>query len=85
MPVVLRIRGYRFWFYSADLDEPPHVHVGRDGKEAKYWLDPLALVRPGRFREQELSEIARILTEFRNDVLDAWETERSKRDDRRQG
>ncbi len=23
MPVVLRTRGFRFWFYAADLDEPP--------------------------------------------------------------
>ena len=43
MPVVLRIKGYRFWFYEADLDEPPHVHVGRQGSEAKYWLNPIAL------------------------------------------
>lgn len=29
MPVVLRVKGYRFWFYEADLDEPPHVHIVR--------------------------------------------------------
>ena len=40
MPVVFRYRGYRGWFYEADLTEPPHVHVGKDGKEAKYWLTP---------------------------------------------
>ncbi len=34
MPVVLRVSGYRFWFYEADLNEPPHVHVGKAGKEA---------------------------------------------------
>jgi hypothetical protein len=28
MPVILRIRGYKFWFYESDLGEPPHVHVG---------------------------------------------------------
>ena len=38
MPVVLRIKGYRFWFYEADLDEPPHIHVGKEDKEAKYWV-----------------------------------------------
>jgi hypothetical protein len=32
MPVVLRIRGYRFWFYAVDLDEPPHIHVGKEDK-----------------------------------------------------
>lgn len=29
MPVILRVRGYRCWFYEADLDEPAHVHVGK--------------------------------------------------------
>lgn len=34
MPVVLRVSGYKFGFYEADLvDEPPHVHVGKDGNE----------------------------------------------------
>ena len=27
MPTVFVHRGYRFFFYAADLDEPPHVHV----------------------------------------------------------
>ena len=25
MPVVLRVKGYRFWFYEADLDEPENA------------------------------------------------------------
>ena len=48
MPVVLRVRGYKFWFYEADLGEPPHVHVGKDGKEAKFWLNPVKVARAGR-------------------------------------
>ncbi len=38
MPVVLRVQGYKFWFYMADIIEPPHIHVGKDGNEAKSWL-----------------------------------------------
>jgi hypothetical protein len=38
MPTVLRWNGYRFFFYSADGDEPPHVHVVRGEHEAKVWL-----------------------------------------------
>ncbi len=34
MPTLLRWRGYRFFFYSADGWEPPHIHVYKDGKEA---------------------------------------------------
>lgn len=79
MPVILRIRGYRFWFYQADLDEPLHVHVGKGGKEAKYWVDPIALARPGRFRRHELNEIERILSRYQGDILLAWKKEQQKR------
>ncbi len=79
MPVVLRVKGYRFWFYEADLDEPPHVHVGRQGSEAKYWLDPVALSKLRGFREHELTEIQSILTEHRDTILEAWRNEEAKR------
>jgi len=49
MPVVLRVQGYKFWFYMADVVEPPHVHVGKDGNEAKFWLKPVKVAREGRF------------------------------------
>jgi len=80
MPVVLRIKGYRFWFYQADLDEPPHVHIGKSGKEAKYWVSPIAIARPGRFREHELNAVERILGEYQNDILRVWYQEQEKRD-----
>jgi len=57
MPVVLRIRGYRFWFYEADLGEPPHIHAGKEGKEAKYWINPVTLAKSRGFRGHELNEI----------------------------
>ena len=82
MPVVFRSQGYRGWFYDADLDEPPHVHVGKDGKEAKFWITPLEIARAGRFRVNELREIERIVAQFHGDILAAWEKEKSKRDNR---
>lgn len=78
MPVVLRIKGYRFWFYKADLDEPPHVHVGKEGKEAKYWMTPVAPAKSRGFRDHELNEIERILTEYQDDILEAWRKEQEK-------
>ena len=27
MPTVLNIRGYRFFFFSMEGSEPPHIHV----------------------------------------------------------
>ncbi len=79
LPVILRIRGYRFWFYEADLDEPPHVYVGKEGKEAKFWIEPIRLARVRGFRDFELGEIERILIEYTDDFKLAWEKEKMKR------
>lgn len=80
MPVVLRLKGYKFWFYQADLDEPPHVHVGKDGTEAKYWLNPVCVANPGRFSEHELNQIEKILIKQREHVLAIWQRENAKRE-----
>jgi len=79
MPVVLRVKGYKFWFYEADIDEPPHVHVGKERKEAKYWLDPVRVARAGRFKPVDLREIERIIQDNLDFLLNAWEEEQSKR------
>lgn len=82
MPVVLRIKGYRFWFYEADLNEPPHVHVGKEGKEAKYWMIPIGLAKLRGFRDHELNEIEKILMEYSKDILESWRKEQEKYDNR---
>ncbi|MGH8602778.1 MAG: DUF4160 domain-containing protein [Gammaproteobacteria bacterium] len=30
-------------FFASDRDEPPHIHVEREDKGAKFWLDPVRL------------------------------------------
>ena len=54
MPTALRVGPYRFFFYAGDRDEPPHVHVERDDKLAKFWLDPLRLQSNTGFARAEL-------------------------------
>lgn len=78
MPVILRFKGYRFLFYEADIDEPPHIHVRREGDEAKYWLNPIALAGVRGFRQHELNEIERIIHEHRDNLLGAWIREAEK-------
>jgi hypothetical protein len=51
---VPRIQGipgpYRFFFYSFDCQEPPHVHVRRERLTCKFWLDPVSLAGNDGFR-----------------------------------
>jgi hypothetical protein len=63
MPTVLEIDGFRFFFYSADRHEPPHIHIRRAGREAKFWLDPIRLARIGGFKQNELRRIEELLVE----------------------
>ncbi len=78
MPVVLRVKGYKFWFYMADISEPPHVHVGKGGDEAKFWLQPLKVARAGRLRPVDLREIERIIEDNLEFLLKAWEEEKGR-------
>ncbi len=72
MPTVLRIRGYRFFFYAAVSDEPPHVHVFKDGKELKVWLESMTTAVNKGFSSREVVTIADMAYENRDLLMEAW-------------
>ncbi len=72
MPTVFWDGPYRFFFYSQDREEPPHIHVRRDDLEAKFWVDPIQLEREGGFPAHELRKIEKIIVERREEILTAW-------------
>ena len=72
MPTVLRIGPYRFFFYAGDRDEPPHIHVEREDKIAKFWLDPLRLQQSSGFSRAEMRRIQRIVEDHHSRLVEAW-------------
>jgi hypothetical protein len=72
MPTVLRSGPYRVYFYSHEPNEPPHVHVDRDEKTAKFWLEPVALARNLGFRASELTRIEALIRENQENLREAW-------------
>ncbi|MFZ4595869.1 MAG: DUF4160 domain-containing protein [Verrucomicrobiaceae bacterium] len=72
MPSALRIGPYLFFFYANDRGEPAHVHVQRDGKIAKFWIEPVRMDRSGRFRPNELLDIQRTIEQNQTKLLTAW-------------
>ena len=72
MPTVLRWNGYRFYFFSNEGSEPPHVHIDKAGNTAKYWLNPVALAQNIGFARRDLSEIEAKVTEQRDRFVEAW-------------
>ena len=72
-PTVLRVRGYRFYFFSRE--EPrPHVHVQHASGEAKFWLEPqLELAQNYGLTPIRINTALRIIREHQDDIRAAWE------------
>jgi Domain of unknown function (DUF4160) len=73
MPTVLRSGPYRLFFYSADREEPRHVHVERDDFRAKFWLDPVRLHDSTGFARHELGRIEKVVDQHRDQLRKAWD------------
>ena len=63
MPTVLRLGPYRFYFYSHEPNEPPHIHIDRDNLSAKFWLKPVMVASNIGFSPQELRKLHTIVEE----------------------
>jgi hypothetical protein len=72
MPTALWVGPYRFFFYSRENQEPPHIHVERDEKVAKYWLRQVTLASNHGFRSHELTHVRALVVEHRERFLEAW-------------
>ena len=72
MPTVMRIGPYRFHFYSREGNEPPHIHVEREDREAKFWLRPVSLGANYGFSQSELRDIQRLVEEHCQKLIDAY-------------
>ena len=72
MPTILRLGPYRFFFYSGDRFEPVHVHIERDDKLAKFWLEPVRLQENGGFSLTEINRLRKLVEENADLVLRNW-------------
>jgi hypothetical protein len=72
MPTLLRLDGFRFYFFSHEPNEPPHVHVDKGAATIKLWLDPVSVARSRGFRAHEISGIIAMVKEHRAMFLEKW-------------
>ena len=71
MPTI-EIGGYKFRFYSSDLNEPPHMHVIRDGKEAKVWLQPIDVAYNRGHNKAKMNQILKLTRQNQQELLEVW-------------
>ena len=75
----IRIPGegrFKLKFFSNDAEEPPHVHVLRESRVAKFWLYPevkRAHSLSGKpMKPYEAREAMRFVEENQDRILEAW-------------
>ena len=71
-PTVLRSGPYRFFFFSNEGEEPPHIHVQREQMLARFWLGPVRFARSTGFTPRELRRIESVVTEHEEVLAEAW-------------
>jgi len=72
LPTVIKVGGYRFFFFSNENDEPLHIHVEKAENYAKFWLKPVSLARNIGFNQPEIKEIRKILFENQTLIEEKW-------------
>ena len=75
MPVVLRIDGFKFHFYSNEGTprEPAHIHVRQGRDEAKFWLLPdVTLAYNDGLNARNLNRAQRLVEENRGLLEGVW-------------
>ena len=72
MPTVRRVGSVRFFFYSNEGQEPPHIHVQDGSGLAKFWLRPVALAASTRFKGHEIRKLAKLVETHEDEFFEAW-------------
>ncbi len=72
MPTLLVIEGFRFYFFSNERQEPPHVHVRKGDGFAKLWLRPVQVASSSGLTRSELRRIRELTFEHQTLFVERW-------------
>ena len=72
MPTIYRQNGFRFYFYSHEPNEPPHVHIDKGEATIKVWLGSLEVAKSRGFRAHEISGIIDLVNGHQAMFTEKW-------------
>jgi len=71
-PTVLRLAGFRFFFFSRE-EERMHVHVSSTSGEAKFWLEPAVQIAQNHGLSMiELNQACKIIEDHYDEICSTW-------------
>ncbi|MCX6938091.1 MAG: DUF4160 domain-containing protein [Verrucomicrobia bacterium] len=72
MPTILRILGFRFYFYAMEGNEPAHVHIDKGAGTIKVWLTDLGVAYSEGLKPTEIRAALNITREHQALLLKSW-------------
>jgi hypothetical protein len=72
MPTIFRKLGFRFFFYSNEGNEPPHVHVEKGDGDGKYWIEPVKKSYMRNFKKREEKQVNQIVHDEQETFKKKW-------------
>jgi hypothetical protein len=72
VPTILVSDGFRFFFFSNEGFEPPHIHVEAGDGYAKFWLERVELAESFRLKSQELRRARLLVSKHKALFLEKW-------------
>lgn len=72
MPTILRIHGYRFFFFSNEGFAKPHIHVESGDNYAKLWLKPVVLASSFGYNSGEITRLRKIIEQYEPLFWEKW-------------
>ena len=71
MPTVLRIDGYRFFFFS-DEHSPQHIHIEKGDSYARIELETIKVTDSYNLNSKELKKLSRLVEQNSEKLRKAW-------------
>ena len=72
MPNVLVISPHRFYFFSREGHEAPHIHVETAERAAKFWLSPVELAWAYGYNAKEVRRLRELVEKNQQLFLEKW-------------
>lgn len=72
MVTLLKVDGFKFYFWTQENFEPPHFHVSKGGGSAKYFLDPLKEAWVKGMSDEDKARMAELASANASKWLDEW-------------
>nr|WP_221930281.1 DUF4160 domain-containing protein [Gracilimonas mengyeensis] len=69
---MLRIQGYRFFFFSNEGNEPVHIHIESGDGYCKFWIESITLAYSSGYHSAELNKIRKLVEEHKDELETAW-------------